>query len=107
VAYQTALRELADHDARGTLRIAVMNYPGHANIQMLPREIRGRFIHSKTVEEADYYLTNYRFKLELYRYMNDLYPLERKQEVFTISTWNANVIGVYSFEVSLKESINH
>lgn len=100
VAYQNALRELADRDAKDTIRIAVMNYPGHANIQMLPREIRGRFIHSKTFEEADYYLTNYRFKLELNRYMNDLYPLERKQEVFTISTWNANVIGVYSFEES-------
>jgi len=95
VAYQTALREIADRDQRDTIRIAVMNYPGYANIAMLPEEIRGRFVHSKTYEEADYYLSNYRFKQELHRYMNDLYPLRQSSEVFTVNTWNANVIGVY------------
>lgn len=98
VTYQMALREIAERDKSDTILAAVQNFQGVANIQMLPIEIRNRFVLSGSCGEADYYLTNYRFKQELHRYFYGLVPLKADHELFAICNRNAKVIGVYKID---------
>jgi hypothetical protein len=95
VNYQTALRELAAVDQSDSIRVVFSNYPGYANLWMLPEELRDRFVQTGDLDQADYYLTNYRFKQEQHRYKNNVYPILEEKEVLKVETWNAAVIGVY------------
>lgn len=94
-SYFSALEKLAVADQRDTIRVTMSNYPGYVNIKMLPIETRSRFIPTMNLAEADYLLTNYRFKVALEPYIKEEFPMRPANEVFSLSTWNSKVIGVY------------
>ncbi|MEM9052169.1 MAG: glycosyltransferase family 39 protein [Bacteroidota bacterium] len=95
VSYYEALNQLAEADHRDTIIVNMTNYPGFVNVSMLPLEKRNRFKRTFDRSEADYLLTNFRFKAGLQPYLKNQYPMKTEDEFLSLSTSNSKVIGVY------------
>ena len=65
VSYKQAFEYVANNDSNNLIKVAVENYPGEANLNMLKPHERNRFkLVSK--EEANYFITNLRWASEDY-----------------------------------------
>jgi hypothetical protein len=86
LSYRKALEYIVRSDSSPIIRIHAANYPGMVNTLLLsPRDrIRIRFV--PTDEQADYFVTNYRFHPESYPY---------PWEVFSVRVGNASVASVF------------
>ena len=87
LSYRTALEYIVRTDPSPRIRLFVTTFPGRANIAMLLPRDRERLALVRTPEEADYFVTHYRFHPEPYPF---------PWEVFNIRLGNASIISVFA-----------
>lgn len=65
-SYYQGLEYILKHDDRDTIRVAVETAPGNSNRILIPQNDRDRLLYTQP-DQADYFLTNYRWHAEPYR----------------------------------------
>ena len=86
LSYKQGLEYLLANDPSETLKIYVFNRPGRINALILPADERKRLVYTDTPEEADYFLTNYRWHPQPYDYPD---------EIYAIRVGNASILSVF------------
>lgn len=86
LSYRKALEYIVRSDSSAIIRVHAANYPGMVNAIMLRSSDRQRIRFVPSVQEADYFVTNYRFHPEDYPY---------PREVFSVRVGNASVASVF------------
>jgi hypothetical protein len=86
------LEELLKKDSSAQIKIFAEHLPGELNAYMLPFTERSRLFFSKTLDDADYYLADYRWK------RRTDYPFKR--EVCSVSYGNTNTSTVFRIRKS-------
>lgn len=61
LSYRPMLEHLLRIDSSSVVRVHVENFPGVANSLMIPLADRRRLQYAKSLDDADYYITNFRF----------------------------------------------
>jgi hypothetical protein len=95
LSYRQALEYLLEYDKRDSIPLYAINFPGMFNAQILPVEQRKR-LNFVEQDEADYWLSNYRFPGEHDRYF-------RKDPPYDKVLWEKKVkgnpiVGIYLLE---------
>lgn len=88
VSYKDGLAYIAATDARDDITVLAANLPGEWNSLILPPQDRKRIRYVYDAREADYFVTNYRWRRQGY----DFEP-----PIYSISVGGARVLGVYDF----------
>ena len=86
LTYRPALEYIVRTDSSAIIRILVANFPGRVNALMLPAADRARLRYVNSEEDADYFISNYRFHPEPY----PVWP-----EVFSVRVGNASIASVF------------
>ena len=86
LSYRQLLEHIVRTDTSPVIRIRVANYPGLVNSLMLEPRDQMRIRYVRGDDEADYFVTNYRFHPEPYPY---------PREVFSVRVGNASVASVF------------
>lgn len=90
VSYKQGFEYILKHDDSKNINLAVQNMPGYLNEDMLSEEGENR-IHMKNINEADYFLTEFRF----HSFAPD--SLEDKK-FHTIKIANSTVLQIYKLK---------
>ena len=69
-SYKQSLFYILENDKAPQIKISVENYPGWQNYKIIPKSERGR-IQFVNIEEADYFVTNYRDHPYIYEDLQD------------------------------------
>ena len=95
-SYRIALQELAQLDDRPVIKVAFgADYPGVQNLAYLHPELQKRFVHKEKIEEADYYITNYRYWDDQLSSALNREGVYANEEVYTLRVGGAKVLGIY------------
>lgn len=86
LAYRQAFEYIARHDKRDRIKVVTANLAPEAIVLILPAEDRQRLVPSEAFENADYFVSNYRGKLEDY---------DLDQEVYAIFVDGLKIMVVY------------
>jgi len=86
LSYRKALEHILERDKSEKIKIFVANQPGVDNANILPSGDRDRIIYVNNPEQAEYFISNYRWHKEEYPYKN---------EIFSIKIGEAKIIVVY------------
>lgn len=95
LSYKQGFEALAALDQRDKIQVAYGSYPAELNWRYLPPEIKKRIKLVKNVEEADYYLSNYRHwehGMDQYQKRKGPYSGE---EVYRIMVGRTKIFGIY------------
>lgn len=92
LSYRQNLQYLLDNDPSDTIKIVSVNWPGKANADIFPKGLRDR-LKFTTLEDARYYISNYRFPAEHDKLIRREYPYN--QPLFEISVRKNRISGVY------------
>ncbi len=68
LSYRQTLEYLLLHDNRPLIKLKADNSPGELNALLLPTEDRQRLSFVKSIDETDYFITNFRWHPEDYHY---------------------------------------
>lgn len=95
-SYRAALQQLAQLDDRAEIKVAFGTaYPGEQNLAYLHPDLQKRFKSVEKLEEADYYLTNYRYWEDQLALAVNREGLYANEEVYVLKVGAAKVLGVY------------
>jgi len=86
VSYRQGLEFILENDPSPEIRVAVANSPGRINAAILTEAQRKRLVFVREPEEAQYFLTNYRYHPRPYDY---------KDEVFSVKIKDASILSVF------------
>lgn len=86
LSYKQGLETILENDPSEKIRVHVFNRPGRINALILPEKQRQRLVYVDNPEQADYFLTNYRWHPEPYDYPD---------EVYAIRVGNASIFSVF------------
>jgi hypothetical protein len=86
LTYRRGLEAILERDQRPLINVYAANFAGQANAAILPTAQSERLNFVQNMEEADYFITNYRWHPQDYPY-ND--------EIFTLRLGNAKVLSVF------------
>ncbi|MDP2922830.1 MAG: glycosyltransferase family 39 protein [Candidatus Omnitrophota bacterium] len=75
LSYRQALEYILKHDQDKTIKIFVESPPGWKNVSILHSKERKRLVLAKKIEDAKYFLSNYRWHEEEYSYKNEFYSI--------------------------------
>ena len=89
LSFRQALEYILENDKSKEIRIAASNEECQLNFEILPIEGRKRLFWKKDVEEADYYLTNFRYHPNEY---------EIGHSVFNIKVGGEKIMEVYKLK---------
>ncbi len=89
LSYKEGLNYIARHDTSEYIRIYTVNSPDQINLNLLPVHDRNRFGTTSTIEEADYFLGNFRWH-------TDDYPVG--EEVYSARAGDAKIMTVYKLK---------
>jgi len=89
LSYRKALEYILENDASEVIKVNVANWPGKANADILPPDDRGRLLYVENLQEAKYFLSNYRWH-------KDEYPF--KEEYYSIKIDGAKIMVVYKID---------
>ena len=89
LSYKQGLEFILENDPSGLIKINTYNAPGRINARILPQPEAKRIKFVETPEEADYFITNYRWHPEFYDYPN---------EIFQIRIGNASILSVFKMK---------
>ena len=87
LSYRKSLEYIVRTDTASTIRLYVTNYPGRVNVAMLDPRDRARIAPVARPEDADYFVTNYRWHPEDYPFT---------PEVFSVRVGNASINSVFA-----------
>lgn len=89
LSYRKGLEYILKKDRNKIIKVYVANWPGKANAHMLTSDDIKRLLYVKNLEEAKYFLSNYRWHKEEY-------PL--KEEYYSIKIDGAKIMVVYKMD---------
>jgi hypothetical protein len=87
-SYKQALEYIVAHDRSPVLKIKVANHPGEYNSFILKPEDRKRIRYVEADDQADYFITNYRW------HPWD-YPYPKKKKIFFITIQNSEICSAW------------
>jgi hypothetical protein len=87
-SYKQALEYIVTHDHSPVLNIKVANLPGEHNSFILKPEDRKRIRYVESGEQADYFITNYRW------HPGD-YPYSKEKKIFSIIIQNSEICSAW------------
>jgi hypothetical protein len=76
LSYRKGLEYIVQHDSSTVISIFPANFPGFLNFKILPETQQKRLKLEKKLEQADYFITSYRWHKEPYDYPNEVYSIE-------------------------------
>jgi len=86
LSYKQGLEYILANDPSDIIDVAVANRPGRINAHILSAEQAARLHFVTEPEQADYFLTNYRYHPEAYDYAD---------EIYSITVGNASILSVF------------
>jgi len=86
LSYFEALNNILEIDDSDTLNIAVANIPGKFNVLLLYKNDSERINYVDAIEDADYFISNYRFHKDDYQWGEPKYNIIRNNSRIS-STW--------------------
>jgi len=86
LSYRKALEYILRNDRSKIVKVCVANWPGKANADILPPDDRGRLLYVENLQEAKYFLSNYRWHKEEYPF---------KEEYYSVRIGGAKIMVVY------------
>ena len=89
LSYRKGLEYILKKDRNKIIKVYVANWPGKANAHMLTSDDIKRLLYVKNLEEAKYFLSNYRWHKEEY-------PL--KEEYYSIKIDGTKIMVVYKMD---------
>ncbi|MFB0527591.1 MAG: hypothetical protein ACETVT_01785 [bacterium] len=89
LSYRKALEFILRTDRSRIIKVYVPNWPGKANLDILTSDGRNRLMYMENPKEAKYFLSNYRWHREEYRY---------KEEYYSIKIDSAKIMVVYKMD---------
>ena len=89
LSYRQALEYVLRNDKSKVIKVYVANFPGKANLHILPSDDRNRLMYVENPNEAKYFLSNYRWHKEEY-------PL--KDEYYSIKIDGTKIMVVYKID---------
>jgi hypothetical protein len=96
LSYRQALEYILANDTDSTIKVIVVPFPGSPNVRILNKKDRER-LRNVALEEATYFLSNYRFPKQYYRFHKKEYPYN-KNEIFSIKVADTKIMGVYKLK---------
>jgi hypothetical protein len=87
-SYKQALEYIVSNDRSPEIRVMVANAPGVINSMILKPQDRNRIRYVETEDQADYFITNYRWHPQDY-------PFPTEKKVFTIRIRNSDICSVW------------
>ena len=85
LSFRKGLEYIVDNDSSSIIYIYFSNAAGPQNILYLTPENQKRIIVVDHIDKADYFITNYRYHPEEYKYKDEVYHIERdKNTVLSI-----------------------
>jgi len=87
LSYRKALEYILRNDKSKIVSVCVANWPGKANADILTPDDRSRLLYVENLQEAKYFLSNYRWHKEEYPYYD--------KEYYSISIDGAKIMIVY------------
>jgi len=91
LSYRKALEYVLAADKRPVIRMLAENSPGQYNASILPANDRKRLKFVNDRNSADYFMSNYRWHKEEY-------PIDPRNEVFSVKVGNAKIMVVYKLK---------
>jgi hypothetical protein len=76
LSYRQALAFIVDHDPSSSIRIKYQNYPGWTNSLILPLIDQKRLHFVNKMEEAQYFVGDYRWHKEEFSYANEIFSVK-------------------------------
>jgi hypothetical protein len=86
LTYRRGLEAILEQDPRPLIPVHAANFPGEANAAILPPEQARRLNFVPAIEQADYFITNYRWHP---------WDYPHSREIFTLWWGNAKVLSVF------------
>ncbi len=96
VAYYQAWQALAEKAPDGPVTVKCANYPCEDNFRYLPNAFKNKVKLVWNIEQADFFMSNFRRPGEHQKFMTQTYPYSR--EYFSIKVYASPIIGVYKLE---------
>ncbi len=85
LAYRQGLEYVLSENPGKLVRVSVANYPGKMNAMLLSPTDRERMVFVSNPEQADYFMTNYRYHPEDYDYPDEVFKITILDEtVFSV-----------------------
>jgi len=94
LSYRQVIQHLIEEYPGDTLSIISVNWPGQANADILPAEMRGRLRFTGS-DSADFYISNYRFPTEHDKFFRREFPYD--QPLFEIEVKGNKIAGAYQW----------
>lgn len=85
LSYRQALKYILKNDERNSINISVENYPGIYNSYILNPLDRARLRYTRKINEADYFITEFRWHKSDYNY----------KEFYSIHVTGIKITSVY------------
>jgi len=76
-SYYSLLKAILDIDSSPNIRLYMATYPGYANQYMLPKHHQKRIQIVSSIDDADYFMTHYRWHPDSYDVGKRIFKLER------------------------------
>jgi hypothetical protein len=89
--YKQALDYILEHDTSAKIRIMAANMPGEHNLMLMDEQDRKRVSYVYSLAQANYFMTNYRWHPDDYRYLPSL-------QFFTVKVLNSDIISVWKLQ---------
>ncbi len=89
--YKQALEYILKNDKSKTIRIMTANLPGEYNLMLMDEQDRKRVYYVCSLAKADYFMTNYRWHPDDYKYLPS-------HQFFTIKVLNSDIISVWKLQ---------
>jgi hypothetical protein len=75
LSYRKALEYILQYDKDKSIKIYFANSGGQRNLNILALDERRRIVQVNSIEEAKYFVSNYRWHKEDYPYKNEFYAI--------------------------------
>jgi hypothetical protein len=92
LTYRKALEFISSYDPSDPLYIHAADFPGEHNQRILDEKDRRR-IKFVPLDEATYFISNYRYKTEYEKYRQKAFPY--CNELYSIAVNNIKIVGIY------------
>ena len=85
ISYRQGLDYILEQNPVGQITLKIANSPGRLNSKLFSQDDRERLIFVANIEDADYYMTNYRFHPEDYPYQDEVFSIRiRNDTIFSV-----------------------
>ena len=103
LSFKQGIEKVLEKHPVDTLALCFSLYPGYYNVPFLPEELRNRVNADVSLQDADYFISNYRGVYNDARYKNKRYPYINR--VDSIMVGNARIIGIYDPNIGLRKDL--